>query len=192
MIGHQREKGEVMKTQGLAGKIFLISMWCLCSSLVCSGLSSGGSLDPAGPPGPTMRTLDSLGFDCPKDAANTTNLLFTFVTNVNGFDTGLSISNTGSDPFGTVGKAGSCTLNFYGTAAPAPPTTGNIASGVTYVNLASALAPGFQGYVIATCNFPYAHGFAFVSDVGARNLAMGYLAQVVCANRGANSMGSGR
>ena len=33
--------------------------------------------------------------------------------------------------------------------------------------------------MIAVCNFQYAHGFAFISDVGARNLAMGYLAVVL-------------
>jgi hypothetical protein len=33
--------------------------------------------------------------------------------------------------------------------------------------------------MIAVCNFQYAHGFAFISDVGARNLAMGYLAVVI-------------
>ena len=31
----------------------------------------------------------------------------------------------------------------------------------------------------SVCNFQYAHGFAFISDVGARNLAMGYLAIVI-------------
>ena len=45
--------------------------------------------------------------------------------------------------------------------------------------MASSVAPNFQGYVIAVCQFQYAHGFAFISDVGARNLAMGYLALVV-------------
>jgi len=43
----------------------------------------------------------------------------------------------------------------------------------------SGLAPGFQGYIIAVCNFQFAHGFAFISDLGARNLAMGYLALVL-------------
>ena len=33
--------------------------------------------------------------------------------------------------------------------------------------------------MFAVCNFQYAHGFAFISDVGARNLAMGYLAVVI-------------
>ena len=32
---------------------------------------------------------------------------------------------------------------------------------------------------IAVCRFQYAHGFAFISDLGARNLAMGYLALVI-------------
>ena len=38
--------------------------------------------------------------------------------------------------------------------------------------------------MIAVCNFQYAHGFAFVSDLGARNLAMGYLAIVMNASGG--------
>ena len=39
--------------------------------------------------------------------------------------------------------------------------------------------PGFQGYMIAVCNFRYAHGFAYISDVGAQKLAHGYLALVL-------------
>ena len=38
---------------------------------------------------------------------------------------------------------------------------------------------GFQGYLIIRCNFQYAHGFAFVSDLGAQRLAMGYLPLVM-------------
>src|SRR5262249_9172159 len=108
-----------------------------------------------------------------------TNLLFPFVTNQAGFDTGLAISNTSSDPFGTTAQAGTCTLYSYGANAPASIPTGNIAAGTTYVALASTSLPNFQGYVIATCNFQFAHGFAFVSDFGARNLAMGYLALII-------------
>jgi hypothetical protein len=116
-------------------------------------------------------------------------LLFPFVTNQLGFDTGLAISNTSTDPFGTAPQQGTCTLNWYGTAAPAVTTLGSggamgssaaaIASGTTTAILTSSAAPGFQGYMIASCSFQYAHGFAFVSDVGARNLAMGYLANVI-------------
>jgi len=107
-------------------------------------------------------------------------LLYPYVTNVLGFDTGLAIANTSTDPFGTGAQAGACTLNWYqGTSNPAQGNTGSIASGTVYTTLASIAAPGFNGYMIAVCNFQYAHGFAFVSDLGARNLAMGYLALVI-------------
>jgi hypothetical protein len=114
-----------------------------------------------------------------------TDLLFPFVTNQAGFDTGLAISNTSTDPLGTAPQAGSCTFSWYGASPPATFATPTpIAAGTTYSALTSVMAPGFQGYVIAVCNFQYAHGFAFISDVGARNLAMGYLALVLNANGG--------
>jgi len=110
----------------------------------------------------------------------TTNLLFTFVTNQNGFDTGISIANTTADPFGTTQVSGTCTLNFFGANAPSSPfTTASVAAGTVFATLASTVAPGFQGYLIAQCNFPLAHGWGFVSDIGARNLAAGYLALVI-------------
>jgi len=125
------------------------------------------------------RFSDSL--DITKNLANvvlcTTALLYPYVINVNGFDTGIAIANTTTDPFGTAPQAGTCALNFYGTAVPTtnPFVTPSVGTGTVYANLASTLAPGFNGYMIAVCNFQLAHGFAFVSDVGARNLAMGYL-----------------
>jgi hypothetical protein len=71
-------------------------------------------------------------------------------------------------------------LYFYGAAAPPTAvTTGGVAAGTTYASLASVLVPGFQGYMIATCNFRYAHGMAFVSDVGAQKLAFSVPAQVI-------------
>jgi len=107
-------------------------------------------------------------------------LLYPFVTNQAGFDTGLAIANTSTDPFGTGPQAGTCTLNWYsGATNPPPTTTASIASGTVYTALASITVSGFQGYMIAVCNFQYAHGFAFISDLGARNLAMGYLAVVI-------------
>jgi len=108
-----------------------------------------------------------------------TNLLFPFVTNQIGFDTGLAISNTSSDPFGTSTQTGTCTLNWFGANAPAATLTPNVAAGTSYVTLASSAAPNFQGYMIAVCRFQYAHGFAFVSDAGAQRLAMGYLALII-------------
>jgi hypothetical protein len=175
-----------------------LAMLLGCSLAVFPLRAVGGDLQPPGPPAPTMRTLDSLGFDCPTDKANNvTNLMYNFVTNINGFDTGFSISNTGVDPFGTTppacpGGTCQCTLSFVQAGMTTTKTTDPIPAGTTYATLASILVPGFQGYMIAACNFPYAVGFAFISDVGARNLAMGYLSQVICTDRNSTAMGSGR
>jgi len=170
-----------------------LSMAAMALSLLLPNVVLAGNLQPPGPPAPTMRTLDSLGFDCPADVANNaTNLLYTFVTNQAGFDTGITISNTSTDPFGTTAQAGSCTLNFYNGGAPIPVNTGPIASGATYTTLASVIVPGFQGYMIAVCPFSYAHGFAFISDLGARNLAMGYLATNICTDRKPNAESGAR
>jgi hypothetical protein len=112
-----------------------------------------------------------------------TTLLFPYVTNQAGFDTGLAISATATDPFGTTPQSGTCTLNWFGAAFTGATPTPNIPSGTTYVTLLSTtlnnVVGGFGGYMIAVCRFQYAHGFAFISDLGARNLAMGYLALVI-------------
>jgi hypothetical protein len=112
-----------------------------------------------------------------------TTLLFPYLTNQAGFDTGIAISATATDPFGTVPQSGTCTLNWYGAAFTGATPTPIVNSGTTYVALVSTtlnnVTGGFSGYMIAVCRFQYAHGFAFVSDLGARNLAMGYLALVI-------------
>jgi len=145
-----------------------------------------GGVGPTGPTGAMGPTGAGLNLSCPGDPANVTNLLFPFVTNTNGFDTGIAISNTGADPFGTVGQSGTCKVTFFGSGAPSPFTTAPLKPGGQIGFAASVQAPGFQGYAIAECSFPFAHGFAFVSDLGARNLAMGYLPLVVCSNRAAS------
>jgi hypothetical protein len=115
-------------------------------------------------------------------------LLYPFITNQSGFDTGIAIANTSTDPFGTGPQAGACTLNWYsGPGAPPPTNTGSIASGTVYTTLASTTVSGFQGYMIAVCQFQFAHGFAFISDLGARNLAMGYLPLVIGDPSGQNN-----
>jgi hypothetical protein len=113
-----------------------------------------------------------------------TTLLFPFITNQVGFDTGIAIMNTTSDPFGTTPKSGTCTLNFYGQNAPSPYPTAVIGSGNSWTPatgawMANSIAPTFEGYMIAVCNFPLAHGYAFISDPGAQKVAMGYLALVI-------------
>jgi hypothetical protein len=117
----------------------------------------------------------------------TTNLLFPFVTNQAGFDTGIALLNTTSDPFGTAAQQGTCTMYFYGNNAPANFVTPVITPGLgvntspagNWAFMASNIAPNFEGYMIAICNFQLAHGYAFVSDVGAQKLAHGYLALIL-------------
>ena len=116
------------------------------------------------------------------------NILFPFVTNQAGFDTGLAISNTTKDPFGTALQTGACTVNFYGFVGnskvclsyPSPSITGGEHFVWSLANGGAVQATaGFQGYVIAQCNFQYAHGYAFISDLGAQRLAQGYLALIL-------------
>jgi len=61
------------------------------------------------------------------------------------------------------------------------PLTGNcfplVAAGqVATLDFAQSVLANFQGYVIALCNFQYAHGYAAVTDLGLRNLFSSYLA----------------
>ena len=118
--------------------------------------------------------------------AGTTNLLFPYVTTATGFETGIAISNTSQDPFGTATQSGTCTVSFFqaGLTGTNPPnmTTPNIAAGTTFTFLASAAnaaGPNFTGYIIAACNFSFAHAYAAVTDVGAKGLFSSYLALVI-------------
>jgi len=127
-----------------------------------------------------------------------TTLLYPFVTGAAGFDTGIAVANTSWDPFGTVNQIGSCKLWAYGvtvaaagntplqttvigcdaTSTPVPGTNcfPVVPAGQVQSVLASATLTNFQGYVIAVCNFQYAHGYAAVTDLGIRNLWSSYLA----------------
>jgi hypothetical protein len=122
-----------------------------------------------------------------------TNILFPFVTNQAGFDTGIAISNTSMDPFGTTTQAGTCKINYYGEttgggAAPAAQTSGRVDPGKQLLfvlssggNLGMAATPGFQGYIIAQCAFQYGHGFSYISDVGSSRIAEAYLGLILDA-----------
>jgi hypothetical protein len=117
-----------------------------------------------------------------------TRLLFPFLTSEGGFDTGVAIANTSKDPFSTPNQSGACTLHFYRASdgSALTPQTSNVvpAGGHLVFTLSgggggiSAL-PNYTGYMIARCNFQYAHGYAFISDLGASKLAQGYLALVL-------------
>ena len=134
------------------------------------------------------------------------NLLWPFVTQQFGYDTGIAIANTSTDNLGVGGASnaqpqqGTVTFNYYGvvgTNGPPPPaqTTGvstPIASGTVMVytlsqgNTSIGLdnrGANFQGYMITTAQFQYCHGFAFISALGAgptaNGISEGYLALVL-------------
>ena len=126
----------------------------------------------------------------------TTTLLFPYVVSKGGFDTGLAIANTSQDPFANPGErlqSGRCTLHFFGrdgtgNKPPSQQTDRPLAPGETVTMVLSAGGGlgltgvgGFQGYVMAQCDFLYAHGFAFLTDgpIGSARVAEGYLALVL-------------
>jgi len=125
---------------------------------------------------------------------------------VNGFETGIAISNTSKDPFKTATQSGICTLNFFqsgvsGATNPTAVTAPNLAEGANQPYLAgetyaftltqalgvNAANPAtFQGYVIAQCQFSFGHGFGYILGglqpgmfINPNNTAMGYLALVL-------------
>ncbi len=129
-----------------------------------------------------------------------TTLLFPYVTQGSGFDFGIAIENTSTDNLGKAGvtsatnQSGTCTLNFYGTGGSVVPSaagtvfpgptgsTGNVfGPGTGSATLLSVLDPGFTGYIIALCNFQYAHGYGYVfTNYGTANATVtSYLAVVL-------------
>jgi len=162
------------------------------------------STNPSAAAGPIPRFCQPYG---PQPAliisACTCNLLFPFVTNQAGFDTGIAIANTTASPaFGAlpplVGQNGTIVLNYYGgtpggglngepqyTTQDVVPagaeliftlSSGGGVNGGVSPSVSVPPTPGFEGYIIAQANFQYCHGFAFISDTGAQKLAEGYLA----------------
>ena len=128
-----------------------------------------------------------------------TTLLFPFVTNQADYDTGIVISNTSQDTFGTTESAGSCEVSFHGSmlgggAAPDSYTSDSIAAGEHLFVQLSSEAAGFQGYLMARCDFQFAHGAAFLTNgfgAGVPTLGQGYLALVVPVEHGNRSMVAG-
>ena len=117
-----------------------------------------------------------------------TNLLFPFLTSQAGFNTGIALVNTSLDnagnnqPFDTDTQSGTCTVYYFSVdengkdVSPAPQETRPIPAG----NMVAFNVPAnFQGYAIARCNFQFAHGFAFISDVEGGLGSEGYLALVI-------------
>jgi hypothetical protein len=150
---------------------------------------------------PTFVQLDVGPVTVVNIVAASTTLLIPLIEKVGAFDTGISIANTNSDPFGSGGggatpsagtvrfdffpstATGAGTACFLQTSATARPGTGiasdgTIASGATYLVLLSQLLPAsncaagdFFGYVFITANFLNAHGTATITDFRTFSLA---------------------
>ena len=123
-----------------------------------------------------------------------TQILFPFVSNRFGFDTGLVVSNTSEDWLGTQPQDGTCTIHYHGTtlgdgASPPDDTSSVIQAGEQLIwllsngNAAQEVdpTPEFQGYIIVVCEFQFAHGYAFITDGfgSVPTLAQGYLALII-------------
>ena len=103
-----------------------------------------------------------------------TTLLFPFVFNQSGFDTGIAISNTSSE-------SGSCAINYHGAGGPDHHESPLIAGGGQLIFTLSSTVDttGFQGYLVAVCDFRKAYGFALILDGFGEidsTLGLGYLA----------------
>lgn len=138
-----------------------------------------------------------------------TNLLFPYVTNQAGYDTGIALVNTSLDnstgssgtppnqPFNTPTQHGPCTVYFFGNMDIAPQVTPDFGPGGATQDATGrdvllqkftmsfpldgwADLAGFEGYIIARCNFQFAHGFAFIVDGHVPGFGSeGYLALII-------------
>ena len=129
----------------------------------------------------------------------TTSLLYPFVTSTFGLDTGIAVSNTSVDWKGTDAQRGACTMHFIGKTLgetgfgdlEITEQTSVIIEGGEQLAFSLLLAnpdqgiddpvPDFQGFIVAMCDFQFAHGYAFITDgaSGFPTLAQGYLALVM-------------
>jgi hypothetical protein len=134
-----------------------------------------------------------------------TTLLFPWVVDVPGFDTGVIINNTTQDytnaaalptsvliappnfPFvtPTTPEAGTCTLYYFpSNEAPALyQTSPMLSTGQTWswIQSSSPFA-GLTGYMMARCNFQFGHGYAAIgqgTSVGSLNFTEAYLGLVI-------------
>jgi hypothetical protein len=148
----------------------------------------------------------STALNVSNESSCSTTLLFPYLTQGAGFDVGIAIENTSSDNLGTAGKtsatnqSGTCALNFYGTGGSITPsaagtpfqntggtTAFTFTTGAGAANLLSAINPGFTGYMIASCNFQFAHGYAYIfTNYGTANATVtSYLPLVLPTGNGA-------
>ena len=146
---------------------------------------------------PKPRFIDSGGdpFTFVSVVRCSTTLLFPFVSNRFGFDTGFAISNTSMDWKGTAPQRGRCMIHYIGNTGDVPDSMpdddiSSIIEGGEQATWTLSMgnpvwelngAPDFQGFVVAMCEFQFAHGYAFITDGASAipDFAQGYLALIM-------------
>jgi len=142
-------------------------------------------------------------------------LLFPYVTDASGYDTGIAVANTSKKITGTVfgsdETSGPLTLRFFNaadgtvttqctnTSSPGTcPGNVSLAPGATFAHVVSQnnatwglkSVANFTGYVAVTGNFNFCHGFGYISAAGAGPLtpgmSVGYQPVVVGQRTAAN------
>jgi hypothetical protein len=96
-------------------------------------------------------------------------LLFQFLTAIPGWDTGVAVTNSTADGplFNTPGQSGKCTAYFYQPGVTVPPLESPvIPPGGQWLWTLHSIRPNFQGYMLVSCDFQHAYGFAFISNLG--------------------------
>ncbi len=130
-------------------------------------------------------------------------LLYPYIVNGGGWDTGIAVSNTTLDPFAVpmppnplalaaweykgsaVPQTGPCTFYLFAngtTPWAATYTTPTIVPGSTAVlDMGANLKAGVAGYAIAVCDFQNAHGYALITYnlFGDNGIAANYIADVL-------------
>ena len=116
-------------------------------------------------------------------------MLIPFAVSASGFDTGIAIANTTTDPFGTTNGArpqnGNLVFNIFprtGSSCVVTPSTSTVGVGLTSAGIlesgrtysvlfsellrvtGSSCPTTATGYIFVTANFPLGHGSAFVTN----------------------------
>lgn len=123
----------------------------------------------------------------------TTTILFPWMTNQFGFDTGMVLANTSRDITNDANAVivsnptplehGTCSIYGFpqGEGAELFKTTADVSAGdvATMVLGSDTVFRGFQGYIIARCNFQYGHGYAYVVNNNIGGEGSNYLGLII-------------
>jgi hypothetical protein len=148
-------------TAALALLLVGFSLGAVSSARATSGRASSSTLQAV------LEAVEALASGLRPPSDGQTRLLFPAVSTF-ADATVLFVVNAGQGPSDTPGHSGQCTVDVFGnkptpTLQPVPVAVGGV-NGVSIDEF--NLATEFLGYAIATCDFPFAHGWYQVSDAG--------------------------